>query len=284
MPAFRMISDHLASSAAMSAAYSSGLTGSASAPSSASRRLHVLGRERGVQRRVELFDHRPRRAGRRDDAVVQHRLVARQAASATVGRSGNSAERLPPVTASARTLLPSCASPTALAIVLKIMVTWPPTRSFSAGAGALVGHVVDLDARHAGEQLGGEMHARAGAGRAEGQLAWLLLGQRNQLGDRPRRHGRMHQHDIAARCDQADRREVLARVVADIGIERRIDRKRAGGDQQRVAVGLGLARPGASRWCRPAPPRFSITIGWPRLAAICSATMRAMTSLPPPAA
>ena len=51
---------------------------------------------------------------------------------------------------------------------------------------------------------------------------------------------RMHQHDIAARRDQADRREILARVVADVGIERRVDRKRARRDQKRVAVGRGL--------------------------------------------
>jgi len=31
--------------------------------------------------------------------------------------------------------------------------------------------VIDLDAGHAGEQLGGEMHARSGAGRREGELA-----------------------------------------------------------------------------------------------------------------
>ena len=56
-----------------------------------------------------------------------------------------------------------------------------------------------------------------------------------------RRHRRMHQHDQRAGRDQADRREILARVVADIGIERRIDRERAGAaEHERVAVGRGL--------------------------------------------
>ena len=75
---------------------------------------------------------------------------------------------------------------------------------------------------------------------AKVELAVLPLRQRDQFGDRLRRHRGMHQHDIAARRDQSDRREILARVVADVGIERRIDRQRARGDQQRVAVGRGL--------------------------------------------
>ena len=76
---------------------------------------------------------------------------------------------------------------------------------------------------------------------AKSSLPGCCLGQRDQLRDRLRRHRRMHQHDSALGGDQADRRKILARVIADIGIERRIDRKRAGAaDHQRVAVGLGL--------------------------------------------
>ena len=53
--------------------------------------------------------------------------------------------------------------------------------------------------------------------------------------------GRVHQHDQRTGRDQADRREILARVVADIRIERRIDRVRAGAaEAERVAVGRGL--------------------------------------------
>ena len=61
----------------------------------------------------------------------------------------------------------------------------------------------------------------------------------------------MHQHDVRAGGDQADGREIPARVIADVGIERRIDRKRACGDQKRVAVGFGsrdlTRRDGAAR-------------------------------------
>ncbi len=47
--------------------------------------------------------------------------------------------------------------------------------------------------------------------------------------------------DQLAGADQPDRREILARVVADVAVERRIDRERAGAaEHQRVAVGRGL--------------------------------------------
>ncbi len=46
----------------------------------------------------------------------------------------------------------------------------------------------------------------------------------------------MHQQHVLARRHQADRRKIGARVIADIGVDRRIDGERAGGDQQRVAV------------------------------------------------
>jgi hypothetical protein len=48
---------------------------------------------------------------------------------------------------------------------------------------AAIGHVVELDARHAGEQLGRQVHAAAAAGRGEIELAGALLGERDQFGD-----------------------------------------------------------------------------------------------------
>ena len=85
---------------------------------------------------------------------------------------------------------------------------------------------------------------------AKFELAGLLLRQRDQFRDRVRRHRRMHQHDIGARRDQADRREILARVVADVGIERRIDRKRARSRSAACSRRARPSRPGAWRWCR----------------------------------
>ena len=49
-------------------------------------------------------------------------------------------------------------------------------------------HMGQLDAGHAGKQLGGQMGRAAGAAAAEGELAGLFLGERDQLGNGVRRH------------------------------------------------------------------------------------------------
>ena len=64
----------------------------------------------------------------------------------------------------------------------------------------------------------------------------------------------MQRENARLRADQSDRHEILARIVARVGIERRIDRKRAGArEQDRVTVGRGprhLARcDGAAAAC-----------------------------------
>jgi hypothetical protein len=85
------------------------------------------------------------------------------------------------------------------------------------------------------------MDAAAGPGRRIVELAGIALGRRDQFADRFRRNGRVHQHDQRARGDQPDRREIPSRVVADILIERRIDRERAGAaETERIAVGRGF--------------------------------------------
>ncbi len=90
---------------------------------------------------------------------------------------------------------------------------------------------------HQLEQHGAEMDAAADAGRGVVELARFRLGEIDQFADRVNRQGRVDQHDQRAGADQADGREILARVVADIRIERRIDAERPGtADHQRVAV------------------------------------------------
>ena len=99
-PDFFTSADHLVSSRSMSAAYSSGVVGSGSAPSAAMRPCTSSDVERRAQRRVELVDDRARRAGRRHDAVMQHRLEAGQALPRPPSAArGISAERFGPVTA-----------------------------------------------------------------------------------------------------------------------------------------------------------------------------------------
>jgi hypothetical protein len=54
-------------------------------------------------------------------------------ASATVGSSGAAADRVLPITASARSL-PAFTCGSTVGIVAKIIVIWPPSRSVIAGA------------------------------------------------------------------------------------------------------------------------------------------------------
>ena len=72
------IADHLVSSRSMSAAYSSGVDASGSAPSSARRDLNSSDVTAARSAAPSLSMIGLRRARRRDDAVVQHRLVAGQ--------------------------------------------------------------------------------------------------------------------------------------------------------------------------------------------------------------
>jgi hypothetical protein len=98
-----------------------------------------------------------------------------------------------------------------------------------------VGH---LDPRHVGEELGAEVDAAAAAGGGIVDLAGLVLRERNELRQRLCRQRRIDEHDERARRDEADRRKILARVVADIGIEGRIDGERSGATEaERIAVG-----------------------------------------------
>ena len=120
------------------------------------------------------------------------------------------------------------------------MVTWPPSRSFSAGPEPLYGTWVILTPAMPANSSAARctlepVPVEAKVSLPSSRFASAINSAIECAGDR-----RMHQHDIAARRDQADRREILARVVADVGIERRIDRERARRDQKRVAVGLGL--------------------------------------------
>ena len=92
-----------------------------------------------------------------------------------------------------------------------------------------------------GEIFAGDMARRAGAGRTEIDLAGIGLGVRNQFSDGFRRERGIHHQRVRRIADQADRREILARIVADALVERGPDRERAGVTQhQRVAVGLAL--------------------------------------------
>ena len=98
-------------------------------------------------------------------------------------------------------------------------------------------------------------HVAAGADRrgADVELAGLLLRERDDVRDRLRRKRRMREQHHRHRGDQPDGGEILARIVAGIGIEARVDRDacRCG----RAAACSRRARPSAPRACRPARRR-----------------------------
>jgi hypothetical protein len=67
------------------------------------------------------------------------------------------------------------------------------------------------------------------------------LADLDQLGERTGGKARMHHDQVRGRGDDADRVEVLARIVAEVLDEAgRRPNRRAGHHQQRVAVGRGL--------------------------------------------
>jgi hypothetical protein len=114
---------------------------------------------------------------------------------------------------------------------------WPPIRSVTAGA-ALTGHVLDVDAGRGAEHLSGEMAGRAETGRPIVQLAGVLLGERDKIGEAFHRLRGMHHYRDRHERDQREWREILDRVIGQPGIERGVDRMGTdGADQQRLAVG-----------------------------------------------
>ena len=110
---------------------------------------------------------------------------------------------------------------------------------------ALVGDDRDIDAGFGLEQFGA--HVAAGADRrgAEIEGARRLPCKRDDIGDRFRRKRRMGEQGHRHRGDQTDRRKILARVHAELGVEAGVDRQRPGmAEQQGVAV-RRCARDGA---------------------------------------
>src|SRR5262245_10891524 len=108
-------------------------------------------------------------------------------------------------------------------------------------ASALVGNMCQVDACLLSEQHGPEMDATAAPGGVFVELAGLRLGEVDQLLQVACADRFAHEDNERAGGNQADRREVLAGVVTDIGIECRIDGKSAGtAEPERIAVGRRL--------------------------------------------
>ena len=104
--------------------------------------------------------------------------------------------------------------PMAAATLVTMNWIWPATRSFSAGPSPLYGTRERVDLGGADEVLAGEVHLRADAGVAEGELAGLRLRRRRSAPSRVL-YGRVrgHHEHLRPRDDLGDRHEVLLRVV-----------------------------------------------------------------------
>ena len=104
-------------------------------------------------------------------------------------------------------------------------------------AGALVRDVDDAQAQRALERLGREVVDAAHPRGAVVELAGLRLGERDQLAEVLDRHPGVGDEEQVRGGDQADRDEILHRVVRQLHVEELVDRNLADvGDEERVAV------------------------------------------------
>ena len=123
------------------------------------------------------------------------------------------------------------------------------------GARRVVRHVDHLRAGLAHEELAGEVHRAADAGRAEVELAGVGLGVALELGEVLRRDVVVDDEDVGHVGDEHDRHEVLLRVEGQVLVERLVDRQRAGPAEQEVVAVARRRRPPrwrrCCRWRRP---------------------------------
>jgi hypothetical protein len=93
-----------------------------------------------------------------------------------------------------------------------------------------------LDPGHDLEQLAGHMAGSSNARRAETDLARIGLGVGRELGNRLGRHRGIDHHHEGEADEASDRRDVAQEHEIELVVERRVDRVRRAGDEERVAV------------------------------------------------
>ena len=91
---------------------------------------------------------------------------------------------------------------------------------------AAIGHVLQGRPGRRVEALDRQVRGAAGARRSGADAAGRRLSQGDQLGQRPRRHAAVHRQHVRRADEQPDRGEVPRRVVAEIGLDHRVDRQR----------------------------------------------------------
>ena len=132
--------------------------------------------------------------------------------SATVGRSGSCGSRMRlPVAIARRAPAWICGSDSRVEIAVKWVS--PADHRRHRRAAAAIGDVLQLDAGLLAEQFDHQAGLRGGAGRGVVELAGLGLGERDELGQRFRRHLRVDQEQQRILCHQGDRREIALDIV-----------------------------------------------------------------------
>ena len=165
---------------------------------------HVGRVDAGAKRAVEPLDDRLRRAGRRQQAVVQARLEARQAG---LRRGRHVGQMARPLRRQHRQRLQRAGLEHAhrRRQHVEAELDVAAEQIGRQRAGAAIGDDGDVDAGQRLEQLAAEIGAGAGRRRADVELARLALGRGDHVGERILRRRRMrHQHD-RRRGDQPDR-------------------------------------------------------------------------------
>jgi hypothetical protein len=98
----------------------------------------------------------------------------------------------------------------------------------------------DLDSADDLEELAGKMRRRTDTGARIIELVRIGFGTRDQGGDRIDAEPGIDQNRIWRSPEFGDRREILVGIVGNFCVETGIDDVGARGDQQRVAVRLGV--------------------------------------------
>jgi hypothetical protein len=125
-------------------------------------------------------------------------------------------------------------------IATNITCTCPHDEIGQRGPGAAIGDMHQIDAGQHLEKFARHLIGRTGATRCHGDPIRIGLGIGDELGDRLRRKRRVDHHHVGHARDARDRRDVADEVVAELVVERRVDRVRRAHHDERVAVGSGI--------------------------------------------